>query len=281
MRKKIETSRAGVWFYSFATVATGILDIVWGAFEPSHQPIQHIPGERVLAYLAGAWLVAAGMAVLWRRAARIGIAGSAMIYLVFALLWLPRFHAMTQKFGFRMGVIIFVLGGIGAQILLAAPAAIISPATIFPDTPWRERAAVAGRWMLGLPPIFFGLGHLVSLHAYARFVPHWLPFGNFWLIITGIAFLLAGCAIVSGIRDILAARCLALMLLVFEAAVEIPPVFIQPHSQVAWGGALYNLTAIGVCLIFAEFVAGRRHADQPITSASELIEMSHPSSAVV
>jgi uncharacterized membrane protein YphA (DoxX/SURF4 family) len=281
MRKKIETSRAGVWFYSLATVATGILDIVWGAFEPSHQPIQHIPGERVLAYLAGAWLVAAGMAVLWRRAARMGIAGSAMIYVVFALFWLPRFHAMTQKFGFRMGVIIFVLGGVGAQILLAAPAAIISPATAFPDTPWRERAAVAGRWMLGLPPILFGLGHLVSLHAYARFVPHWLPFGNFWLIITGIAFILAGCAIVSGIRDILAARCLALMLLVFEAAVEIPPVFMQPHSQVAWGGALYNLTAIGVCLIFAEFVAGRRQPDQPITSVSENMAVSCSSSVIV
>ena len=104
-----------------------------------------------------------------------------------------------------------------------------------------------------------------------RFVPHWLPFGNFWLIFTGIAFVLAGCAIGSGIRDVLAAKCLALMLLVFEAAVEIPPVFMQPHSQSAWGGALYNLTAIGVCLIFAEFVAGRRQADQPITSASENI----------
>ncbi len=285
MRKKNETSRAGVWFYSLATVATGILDIVWGAFEPSHQPIQslgqHIPGERVLAYLAGAWLVAAGMAILWRRAARMGIAGTAIVYLVFGLFWLPRFHAMTQKFGFRIGVIIFVLGGIGAQVLLAAPAAIISPATTFPDTPWRERAAVAGRWMLGLPPIFFGLGHLVSLHAYASFVPHWLPFGSFWLIITGIAFMLAGCAIVSGIRDVLAARCLALMLLVFEVAVEVPPVFIQPHSQSAWGGAVYNLTAIGVCLIFAEFVEGRRQADQPITSASEHIAMSYPSSAVV
>ena len=42
MRKKNETSRAGVWFYSLATVATGILDIVWGAFEPSHQPIQSL-----------------------------------------------------------------------------------------------------------------------------------------------------------------------------------------------------------------------------------------------
>ena len=148
--------RVGVWFYGLATVATGILDIVWGAFEASHQPIQslgqHIPGEHVLAYLAGAWLVAAGMAILWRRTARMGIAGSAMIYLIFALFWLPRFHAMTQKFGFRIGVIIFVLGGIAAQVLLAAPAAIIYPATASPDTPWRERAADRRPLDVGVAP---------------------------------------------------------------------------------------------------------------------------------
>jgi hypothetical protein len=55
---------------------------------------------------------------------------------------------------------------------------------------------------------------------------------------------------------VLAARLLALMLLLFEFMVEIPPVFAHPRSQGAWGGAVYNLTAIGVCWIFAEFVGG-------------------------
>ncbi len=40
----------------------------------------------------------------------------------------------------------------------------------------------------------------------------------------------------------LAARLLALMLLLFEFMVEIPPVFTHPHSQGAWGGAVYNFT---------------------------------------
>jgi hypothetical protein len=43
----------------------------------------------------------------------------------------------------------------------------------------------------------------------------------------------------------------------FEFMVEIPPVFAHPRSQGAWGGAVYNLTAIGVCWIFAEFVSRR------------------------
>jgi uncharacterized membrane protein len=252
--------RVGVWIYGLATVVTGILDIVWGQFEASHQPIQslgqHIPGQQILAYIAGVWLVAAGTAILWRRTARIGAVGSAMIYLIFALLWLPKFFTMTLALGLRIGVIIFVLGGVAAQILLVAPAAIVYATTASSDLVWRERVIIAGRWMLGLPPIALGLGHLINLHAYGRFVPHWTPFGLFWVVFTGVAFLLAGSAIVSGIQDVLATRLLALMLLVFEATVEIPPVFVQPHNQVAWGGAVYNLTAIGACWIFAELSQG-------------------------
>jgi uncharacterized membrane protein len=265
--------RVGVWLYGLATVITGILNIVWGEFEPSHQLIkslgEHIPGQQILACITGVWLVAAGLAILWRRTAKMGIAGSAIIYLLFGLLWVPRFSSMTHTFGFRIGVIIFVLGGIGAQVLLAAPALIVYAATALPDPIGRERAVNAGRWMLGLPPIAFGLGHLVNLQAYGRFVPHWVPFGTFWIVVTGIAFLLAGSAIVSGTRDVLAARLLALMLLVFEAIVEIPPVFVQPRNQVAWGGAVYNLTAIGACWIFAEFLTH----DQQSLAVQESLEL--------
>jgi hypothetical protein len=258
---KMDQMRVAVWLYGLAMVATGVLDVVWRVFEASHQPIKalspHISGEPVLACIAGIWLVAAGIAILWRPTTRIGAAGSAMIYLIFALFWVPQLYAMTHVLGFRIGVIVFGLGGVAAQLLLAAPASIVYGATATPDSVWRERAVIVARGMLGLPPIAFGLGHLINLHAYVRFVPHWVPFGNFWVVLTGIAFLLAGSAIISGIRDMLAARLLALMLLLFEFMVEIPPVFAQPRSQQAWGGAVYNLTAIGACWIFAEFVGGR------------------------
>lgn len=260
-KMKFEQMRVGVWFYGLATIATGILDIVWREFEASHQPIkalsQHIPGEPVLALLAGILLVAAGVAILWRPTARFGAAGSAMIYVIFALFWVARLFAMTHVLGLRVGVIVFGLGGIAAQLLLAAPASIVYAATATPDSAWRYKAFIVARWMLGLPPIAFGLGHLINLHAYVRFVPQWVPFGLVWVVLTGIAFLLAGSAIIAGVRDVLAARLLALMLLLFEFMVEIPPIFAHPHSQQAWGGAVYNLTAIGVCWIFAEFAGAR------------------------
>ena len=275
--------RVGVWFYGLATAATGILDIVWGTFEASHQPMQslgrHIPGQQVLAYIAGVWLVAAGLAVLWRRTARLGAVGSALIYLTFALLWLPRFYIVPRTLGFRIGILIFILGGVAQQLLLVAPAVTVYAETASLDPVWREREGTAARWMLGLAPIAFGLGHLVNVHAVARFVPHWVPFGIFWTVLTGIAFVLAGSAIVSGIRDILAARLLMLMLLLFEAMVELPPVFVQPHNQVAWGGAVYNLAAIGACWIFAESVASRLESRRQ-TSVVGHVATSHPDSAI-
>jgi uncharacterized membrane protein YphA (DoxX/SURF4 family) len=275
--------RVGLWFYGLATALTGILNIVWGEFEASHQPIkslgQNPPGQHILAYIVSAWLLAAGLAILWQRTAKIGAAGSAMIYCIFALLWLPRFYTVPHALGFRMDILIFVLFGAAQQLLLAAPAAIIYVANASPDPVQKERASVAVRWILGLSPITFGLGHLMNVHAIARFVPHWVPFANFWTVLTGIAFLLAGVAIVTGVRDLLAARLLVLMLLLFEGIVEIPPVFMHPHSQVAWGGALYNLTAIGGYWIFIQFVASRR-ASRNEVGAPEYTVASRPGSAV-
>jgi uncharacterized membrane protein YphA (DoxX/SURF4 family) len=279
----MEQMRLGVWFYGLATVATGILDIVWGAFEGSHQPIkafgQHIPGQQVLAYIAGVWLVAAGVAILWRRTARIGAAGSAAIYLIFSLFWLPRFYVVPHTLGFHIGILIFIVFGLAQQLLLAAPGVMVYAET-GSDPVSRERQLIAARWMLGLSPIVFGLGHLINVQAIVRFVPHWVPFGSFWTVLTGIAFVLAGSAMVSGIRDLLAARLLMLMLFLFELMVEIPPVFVQPHNQGAWGGALYNLTAIGACWIFVESVASRRQADQRQIGVAGHVATSHADSAI-
>jgi hypothetical protein len=62
--------------------------------------------------------------------------------------------------------------------------------------------------------------------------------------------------------DVQAARLLAVMLLLFEGLVEIPPIFIRLHSLPTWGAAVYNLTAIGACLIFAEFLTSRAERER-------------------
>jgi hypothetical protein len=253
--------KVGIWFYGLGTVLTGILNIVWGDFDASHQPIKalgvSLAGRHILAYFAGVWLLAAGIAILWRRSAKIGAAASGVAYLVFAALWLARYYAGIHALGWRIDVILGVTFGLAQQLMLVAPAAIVYVFTVSPDSLLEKRAAIAARWMLGLPPVIFGLFHLIGLRVFASIVPQWMSFGYFWAALTGIAFFLAGCAICSGIMDVMAARLLALMLLLFEGFVEIPPIFVRLHNEAAWGAAVYNLVAIGACWIFAEFQKNR------------------------
>jgi uncharacterized membrane protein len=274
--------KVGVWFYGLATALTGILNIVWGDFDASHQPIKslgkNVAGQHILANVAGVWLVAAGLAILWRRSARIGAAASAIAYLIFAILWLPRYYAGIHALGWRIDVLVGISFGLAQQLMLVAPAAIVYASTASPDSLLQKRAAIAARWMLGLPPVIFGLFHLTSTRVFASIVPHWMSFGYFWAVLTGIAFFLAGSAICLGIMDVPAARLLALMLLLFEGFVEIPPIFIRPHNQATWGAAVYNLAAIGACWIFAEFLASR--ADRRRIGPAENVPMSRPDPVV-
>jgi hypothetical protein len=94
-------------------------------------------------------------------------------------------------------------------------------------------------------------------------VPKWIPLGGqFWTILTGIAFVLAGVAILSAVLDVPAARLLAVMLLVFSLLALAPRIVAAPHSHVAWGGNAYNLAAVGAVWILAASLARRREQRQ-------------------
>jgi hypothetical protein len=195
--------------------------------------------------------------MLWGRCARIAVMGSGIAYVAFTALWLLRCYGAIHALGWRIDVIAGNSFGLAQQLMLVAPAAILYISGTSRNSVPDKRAASAARWLLGLPPVLFGLFHLIGIRVFASIVPHWMRFGSFWAVLTGTAFFLAGCAICSGRMDVLAARLLALMLLLFEVLVEIPPIFIRPHNQATWGAAVYNLSAIGACWIFAEFLAAR------------------------
>ena len=274
--------KVGVWFYGLGTVLTGILEIAWGDFDASHQPIKalglSLPVQHILAYVAGVWLIVAGLAILRPRSARIGAAASAIAYLIFAALYLVRYNAAIHAQGWKTALLSSATFGIAQQLMLVAPAVIVYVYTASPDSLLRNRAGNAARWMLGLPPVIFGIFHFIGIRFFASIVPHWMSFGYFWAGLTGIAFFVAGCAICSGMMDILAARLLALMLLLFEGFVEIPPIFIRLHNEATWGAAVYNVTAIGACWIFAEFLASRANRER--INAARNVSEALPNTAI-
>lgn len=262
---EFRTTRVGVYLYGLATIAAGIMDLRWGNFDPSHQPIQafgdYIPGREILAYITAVWMIAGGAAILSRRSRQAGAIASALIYFTFAVFWLPRLYTAPLVLGFRIPVLIGVLGGVGTQLIVAVAGALAYAGVATSISSW-PRTILVARWVFGLCSVDFGLVHLTDVEHSVVYVPKWMPFGGeFWTIVTGICFVLAGVAILSGILDVLAARLLGLMLLVFSALTLAPKIFVFPHRHDVWGGNAYNLAAVGAAWIFADSIA-KRHTQQ-------------------
>ena len=255
--------RDGLYLYAAGSIAAGTLNLIWGDFEAAHQPIQalgdRIPGRAVLAFIAGIWLIAGGAAILWRRLARAGALALAAIYLIFAVFWLPRFYSAIDLMGFKVPLVIGLLAGVGQQLILVAAAGVVHASLVGNHLASDSRAILFARCTFGLSSIAFGLGHLTGVPQVAAMVPEWMPLGgNLWAILTGIAFVAAGLAMLSQILDVLAARLLALMLFSFSVLVLPPAPLARPHDHVAWGSNAYNLAAVGAVAIFAESIAIHR-----------------------
>ncbi len=253
--------KIGVGVLGLASIAAGILDLIWGEFESAHQPVQafgdHIPGVTFFAYLTAIWLIVGGAAILYERTARIGAVMLAIIYTVFAIFWLPRFYTAPHYRGYRLSVYIGVLGGPGGQLIVTIGALIVY--ANLSARALSARQATVARWVFGLFVADFGIVHLIDIAEPASMVPAWMPLGGaFWAVVSGIAFILAGLGIVSGVLDVLAARLLALMFLLFSILVLTPNAIATPHEHTSWGGDAYNLAAVGATLIFADWLATQR-----------------------
>ena len=128
-----------------------------------------------------------------------------------------------------------VLGDVCQEIILFV-AAVISWKSLSGLDSLSQRAARLVRWTFGICLIDFGLAHLTAVWTVVPMIPKWMPFGaTFWAVLTGIAFVLAGAAVVSGVLDVLAARLLGLMLLVFSALALAPLIFSSPRDHASWG----------------------------------------------
>ncbi len=259
--------RIGLKVFGAASAAAGVLDLIWREFEPAHQPLQawgdHIPGAHLFACIAGVWLIAGGAAVFWRRSARFGAAALTLLYGIFVFFPLPRFITAPHFLGYRLSVYVGVVGNVCEQLFLFVAAAVAWSA-LSARGPLSPRAALLARCAAGFCPLFFGLGNLTALETVVPMIPRWMPFGPvFWAVLTGVAFMLAGLAIIAGPLDVLAARLLGAMLLVFSALVLAPLPFLAPRNHVSWGGNAFNLTAVGAAWIVAEWLADRRAAHNP------------------
>ena len=100
-----------------------------------------------------------------------------------------------------------------------------------------------------IPLLIFGLFHFMNASQMAGIVPSWLPFGVFWVYLTGLGLLAAGVSFIINKQVALAGKLLALMLLIFALTVHLPSII--GGNQMSMPNLLKDLAMAGAALYIA------------------------------
>jgi uncharacterized membrane protein YphA (DoxX/SURF4 family) len=253
-----DTVMAGVMpgrrVYGAASIVLGTLGFATAGFATNWHPVpEGIPYRSLLAYAAAALMIAAGAGLQWRRTSRAALLLAALIYTPFALLWLRRVIGFPQLSG--------TWSGFAEQSAPVIAALFAYSHAVGLTGRWPEKAATASRAVFGLCVIELGLAHFFALSITASLVPRWIPpGGRFWAAATGLAMVLAGVSIATGVQSARAARLLTLLLLLFGVFVWAPRLFATPHRPAAWGGFAITLLVCGSAWMVADGLDRRARA---------------------
>ena len=242
--KKIHLGRH---LFGLSAILFGVITLVWHDFN-GWQQIGNVPHREMLAYIAGAIEILGGIGVQWPGTERIGAVALGGIYLIFALLWVPRIIAEPLVYD-RWGNLFEQCSQVaGALIVYAAFAPIHSKRA--------TRFARAGYISFGICVISFTLEQLFYLSGTAEFVPKWIPPGQrFWAVTTTIAFALAAIALLSGRSALLASQLLTVMIIAFGLLVWVPTPFADAHKLINWAGIAENFSIAGAAWIVTDFLS--------------------------
>jgi len=225
----------------------GIFALIWHDFNIWQQidvfgNIPHGP----LAVVAGIVEIAAGFALFIPKTARAGALVLAILYGIFALLWIPVY---AQKPTYN------AIGNIFEQLSMVSGALMIY-AALSPEHRSRRLATIA-YYLFAVSVVSFTLEQALYLDGTASFVPKWIPpSGMFWAVATTVFFGLAAVALLIRRYALLAAQLTALMIAGFQVLVWLPAPFAQ-STLLSWAGNAENLGILASALIVAGYLSNQ------------------------
>jgi uncharacterized membrane protein len=241
--------RAGLGRHVFGLgiMAIGLACLVWGDFITGQPVPNDFPHRIALAYTVAAFLVCIGIIMQWRRSASFSAAALAAYYVVIVIIIMhgPVLLAHFKEYG--------TYEGLAEQFAITAAALIVFAATARIPASLAARLTLLGQLTFGLCALIFGGAHFVYMNFTAPLVPKWLPPSQvFWGYLTGVAFILAGLAILSRIQGRLAAILLTVMLATFTLLVHIRILFADHKIQFNWTELAINLAILGAAWLVAD-----------------------------
>jgi uncharacterized membrane protein len=252
--------------FAATLIAVGSAGLLQGDFVQMWQPVpKTIPAREALAYLCALIALACGIGLFWQRTA----ATAARVLLVWLLLW-------TLAFKARFIVLAPLVEGsyqsCGENAVVIAGAWVLYA---WFATDWDKRylgfatgesGVRIARVLYGLAMIAFGLSHFFYVELTAPLVPGWLPWHVDWAYFTGLTYLLAGAAVLTGVYARLAVALSALQMGLFTLLVWAPMAVAGTLSPFQWGefGVSWILTA-AACVVTDSYrgvpwLAAKAHA---------------------
>lgn len=235
--------------YGAGVMALGVICLQWGGFDPGQPVPKDFPDRTALAYAAAAFMVVAGAAVEWRRTAAWGAAALAAYYALIVVILMNGRVVLTHYAEFGS------YSGAAEQLAIAAGGLIICAASGRIDAARAARLTRLGQLAFGVCALLFGGAHFCYLKFTAPLIPQWLPPAQeFWAYATGVGFIAAGVALLTGRQARLAAILLTAMLASFAVLVHVPMLLADP-SHWNWSEGALNLTVLGAAWVVADSLA--------------------------
>ena len=238
----------GCRVYGLGVMAMGLACLAFREFDPGQPVPEHFPYRTVLAYVAGMFIVVAAAAVEWRRTAAWGAAALAVYYGLFVVILLDGRQLLTHyaEYGIYENLSMQLALALGGLMVYATAAKI--------DVALSQRLTRVGQLAFGVCTLIWGGAHFVYMNLTAPLVPKWLPPSQvFWGYVTGVCFVAAGLAILTGIKARLAAILLTVMIACFGLLVNdriLVTGVLSSHWN--WSESSLNLALIGVAWMVAE-----------------------------
>jgi uncharacterized membrane protein YphA (DoxX/SURF4 family) len=244
------TTGFGWRVYGLGVMALGIACLAFGDFD-SGQPVpEHFPARTALAHAAGVFMIVAAAAVEWRRTVAWGAAALTVYYALFVVILMNGRLLLTDY------AVFVTYENIAIQLAIAVGGLIVFANTSGIDAALAARLTRLGQLTFGACALVFGGAHFVYMNLTAPLVPKWLPPGQeFWGYATGICFVAAGAAILSGVHARLAAILVTAMLASFALLVHEPMLLANHSSHFNWTESAENLAVIGVAWVVADSLA--------------------------
>jgi uncharacterized membrane protein YphA (DoxX/SURF4 family) len=250
-----KTTMAFGWrVYGLGVMALGMASLAFKEFDPG----QRVPGKFAahiaLAYAAGAFMVIAAAAVEWRRTAAWGAAALTVYYALFVVI------LMNGRFLLTDYAVFVTYENIAMQLSIAAGGLIIYATTARIEAALAARLTRLGQRTFGVCALVFGGAHFVYMSNTASMVPKWLPPAQeFWGYATGVGFVAAGVAILTGVQARLAAILMTAMLAIFGLLANGPILLADHSTHWNWSESAVNLAVVGASWVVADSLArGKR-----------------------